>query len=225
MRTRAPASLRRSAIVKTSRGGGTWAYRGLDAPEWPDANLGEMASGGFGSWHHLAGRFFGALSPAGPPASDEAWARGTLLDGEQALWARMSGPDRRHAVGVARESIRLLDDDAPPREVVAAALLHDVGKVESSFGTFARVGITLAAMTAGRKRLVGWAGQSPEGSGPSGTGRVGLYLAHDRVGADLLERAGSHQLTVTWAREHHMPSTRWTVDSKVGGALKAADGD
>ena len=90
-----------------------------------------------------------------------------MLDGEQALWARMSGPDRRHAVGVARETIRLLDDDAPPREVVAAALLHDVGKVESSFGTFARVGITLAAMTAGRKRLVGWAGQSPEGSGPS----------------------------------------------------------
>jgi hypothetical protein len=224
-KTRAPASLRCSTIVKTSRGAGTWTDRGLDAPEWPDANLGEMASEGFGSWHHLAGRFFGALSPAGPPASDEAWARGTLLDGEQALWGRMSGPDRRHAVGVARESIRLLDDDAPPREVVAAALLHDVGKVESCFGTFARVGITLAAMTAGRKRLVGWAGQSPKGSRPSVRARVGLYLAHDRVGADLLERAGSHQLTVTWAREHHMPSTRWTVDSNVGGALKAADGD
>jgi len=227
-----------------------------------------MASDGFGSWHHLAGRFFGALSPAGPPAEDEAWAQGSLLEGEQALWARMSGPDRRHAVGVARETIRLLDNDQPPREVVAAALLHDVGKVESSFGTFARVGVTLAAMTGGRKRLLEWAGPPPAdpaaavpstggpstggpstggsatggsataGSAPAGPprpgspparrsvrARVGLYLAHDRVGAQLLERAGSHDLTVTWAREHHMPSDRWTVDAVVAGALKAADGD
>jgi HD domain len=184
--------------------------------------LGPMASEGFGSWHHLAGRFFGALSPAGPPANDEAWARAALLEGERALWARMSGPDRRHAVGVAREAIQLLGYE-PPREVVAAALLHDVGKVESSLGTFARVGVTLAAMTAGRKRLLEWAGPSP--AGRSLRARVGLYLAHDRVGAELLESAGSHDLTVTWTREHHLPPARWTVDSKVAGALKAADGD
>ena len=99
-----------------------------------------MASNGFGSWHHLAGRFFGALSPAGPPADDEAWALSSLLEGEQALWARMSGPDRRHAVGVARDTVQLLQPASPPRDVVAAALLHDVGKVESGLGTFARVG-------------------------------------------------------------------------------------
>jgi hypothetical protein len=212
-----------------------------------------MASEGFGSWHHLAGRFFGALSPAGPPEGDEVWAQGTLLEGEQALWARMSGPDRRHAVGVARETIRLLDDSDPPREVIAAALLHDVGKVESSLGTFARVGVTLAAVAAGRKRLLEWAGQPQTGSprsGPDVAGpdlagpdlagpdlagpdlagrsvksRVGLYLAHDRVGAELLQGAGSHNLTVTWAREHHMPPARWTVDCTIGNALKAADGD
>ena len=170
----------------------------------------------------------------------------------------MSGPDRRHAVGVARETIRLLDDNDPPREVVAAALLHDVGKVESSLGTFARVGVTLAAMAAGRKRLLEWASPSSAGTSPadpspadpspadpsladpspadrspadpspagrSVKSRVGLYLAHDRVGAELLESAGSHDLTVTWAREHHMPPARWTVDSTIGGALKAADGD
>ncbi len=115
-----------------------------------------MASNGFGSWHHLAGRFFGALSPAGPPDDDEAWALSSLLEGEQALWARMSGPDRRHAVGVARDTVQLLQPATPPRDVVAAALLHDVGKVESGLGTFARVGVTLAAMTAGRSRLLAW---------------------------------------------------------------------
>jgi hypothetical protein len=190
-----------------------------------------MAShGGFGSWSHLAGRFFGALSPAGPPPADEAWALGSLLEGEQLLWGRMSGPDRRHAVGVARETVRLLGPVAPSREVVAAALLHDVGKVESGLGTFARVGVTLAAMAAGRTRLLDWAGHATPGSAappqpPSWRERVGIYLAHDRLGGELLQRAGSDELTFTWAREHHLAPSRWTVDSKVGSALKAADGD
>ena len=59
----------------------------------------------FGSIRHLAGRFFDALVPIGPPDTDERWAEGHLLPGEQALWRRMSGPDRRHAVGVARRTI------------------------------------------------------------------------------------------------------------------------
>jgi hypothetical protein len=184
-----------------------------------------MASHGFGSWHHLAGRFFGALSPAGPPDDDEAWALGSLLEGEQLLWGRMSGPDRRHAVGVARDTVQLLQPGSPPREVVAAALLHDVGKVESGLGTFARVGVTVAAMTAGRSRLLGWAGSAAPRDRPSWRARIGMYLTHDRIGADLLQSAGSDELTVTWAREHHLPSARWTIDSRVAGALKEADGD
>jgi hypothetical protein len=185
-----------------------------------------MASHGFGSWGHLAGRFFGALSPAGPSPSDEDWALSSLLEGEQVLWHRMSGPDRRHAVGVARETVRLLGPGPQPREVVAAALLHDVGKVESGLGTYARVGVTLAAMGAGRTRVLNWAGSPPSRPGrPSWRARVGMYLAHDRLGADLLQGAGSNELTSTWAREHHMPKARWTVDSRVGDALKEADGD
>ncbi|HTW08088.1 MAG TPA: hypothetical protein VME46_11280 [Acidimicrobiales bacterium] len=179
----------------------------------------------FGSWHHLAGRFFGALSPAGPPIEDETWALGALLEGEQALWRRMSGPDRRHAVGVARETVRLLGGGQPPREVVAAALMHDVGKVEARLGTFSRVGVTLAAMAAGRTRLVAWAGAAGSGRRPSLRHRVGLYLAHDRVGAELLQVAGSKALTAAWAREHHLEPGRWTIDREVGSALKTADGD
>jgi hypothetical protein len=183
------------------------------------------ASSGFGSWRHLAARFFGALSPAGPPPGDESWALSSLLEGEHALWRRMSGPDRRHAVGVARDTVRLLGGDEPPREVIAAALLHDVGKVEARLGTFSRVGVTLAAMAAGRSRLLAWAGSPLEGERMSVRNRVGVYLAHDRVGAELLEAAGSQALTATWAREHHLDPARWTVDSGVGAALKAADGD
>ena len=148
-----------------------------------------------------------------------------MLEGEQRLWRRMSGPDRRHAVGVARDTVRLLGPDEPPPEVVAAALLHDVGKVESSLGTFSRVGVTLAALAAGRTRLLRWAGTATAPRPPSRRARVGMYLTHDHLGAQLLEAAGSRALTVSWAKEHHLAPARWTVDPRVGAALKAADGD
>ena len=153
---------------------------------------------------HLARRVVGSLRPGGPSPEDDAWAQGVLGPGERALWARMSRPDRRHAVGVARR----MGDAARP--VLAAALLHDVGKVESGLGTFARVGATIAGVAGGRDR---W------------SGRLGDYLRHDEIGARLLTDAGSDALTVAWAREHHLPPARWTVPPGVGAALKAADDD
>jgi hypothetical protein len=184
-----------------------------------------MASQGFGSWRHLAERFFGALSPAGPPPGDDAWALGLMVPGEQVLWRRMSGPDRRHAVGVARDALVLLGPSDPPSEIAPAALLHDVGKVESSFGTFARAGVTVAAMVFGRRRLQQWGDDAKATDRPSLRARVGRYLTHDRLGAQLLEDAGSRDLTVAWAGQHHLPPEDWTVDARVGAALKAADGD
>jgi hypothetical protein len=137
----------------------------------------------------------------------------------------MSGPDRRHAVGVARDSIGLLGPGDVPQEVIAAALLHDVGKVESSFGTFSRVMVTFAAIAFGRPRLLQWADRPSKAGGRTRRARVGLYLTHDSLGAELLKNAGSKPLTVSWAAEHHLDPERWTVDATVGAALKAADGD
>jgi hypothetical protein len=154
---------------------------------------------------HLAKRFVGSLRPGGPAAGDEAWARSQLLPGEVEVWARMSGADRRHAAGVAREVART----HPARPVVAAALLHDAGKVVSGLGTFARVGATVVGAVRGRD--VG--------------GRIGQYLRHPRLGAELLTAAGSDPLTVAWAAEHHLPPDRWTVPPDVAAALKAADDD
>ncbi|MHB8244160.1 MAG: hypothetical protein ACYDGN_02235 [Acidimicrobiales bacterium] len=179
---------------------------------------------GFGSWRHLAQRFFGSLSPAEPSPADESWAVEQLREGELALWRRMSSADRRHGVEVARGTISLLGTEQTRREIVAAALLHDVGKVDSEFGVFARVWITVAALIAGRSRLARWA-QVSKGSDSSLRARVGLYLTHDQVGSELLREADSHELTICWAAEHHLPCDRWTVDSAVGAALKAADGD
>ena len=167
---------------------------------------------------HLARRFFGSLSPRGPRREDEAWVQETLLPGERGLWSRMSRADRRHAAGVARRVEQALGVEAT-RAVLAAALLHDVGKVASGLGTYGRVVATLAGAAAGRESAAAWS----KASGV--TRRVGLYLRHPELGAEMLGLAGSDPLTVTWAGEHHLPEDRWTLPPAIAHALKAADDD
>ena len=105
------------------------------------------------------------------------------------------------------------------RPVLAAALLHDVGKVESGLGTYGRVVATLSAKVAGPDMATRWGRQR------GFVRRVGLYLQHDRLGRDLLALAGSDPLTVAWAREHHLPPADWTLPARVATALKDADDD
>ena len=161
---------------------------------------------------HLVRRFFGSLWPGGPAPSDELWVIGLLLDGEGELWRRMSGFDRRHAVGVARRVAADLGPEAT-RPVLAAALLHDVGKVDSGLGPIRRALATVWSWLLGHRRA------------SAGTGRMARYLRHDQIGADLLTTAGADPLTVTWTREHHLPESRWTLPPAIARSLKAADDD
>lgn len=167
---------------------------------------------------HLVRRFFGSLLPGGPSPAQQQWVDLQLTGGELELWHRMSGPDRRHAASVARDVERALGHEAT-RPVLAAALLHDVGKVESGLRTYGRVVATVSGMVAGREMAHTWRKQR------GFTRKVGLYLLHPDLGADLLELAGSDPLTVAWAREHHLPAEAWTVPHHLGEALKAADDD
>jgi hypothetical protein len=169
---------------------------------------------------HLAKRGLTSAVPLGPSAADETWARGQLTDAEQELWSRMSRADRRHAAGVARRVDAALGDGAD-RAVMAAALLHDVGKIESGFGPYRRVVATLSGMAVGHDPDVITAWTRTTGF----TRRVGLYLQHDRLGGDLLAMAGSADLTEAWAREHHRPESEWTLPPAIGRALKDADDD
>ena len=86
---------------------------------------------------HLARRFAASLTPRPPVASDREWALSLLSPAEADLWQRMAVQDRRHSILVARRFLELCE--APVREEVAAALLHDVGKLASGLGTFRRV--------------------------------------------------------------------------------------
>jgi hypothetical protein len=161
---------------------------------------------------HLAKRFFGSLRPGGPPAAEGAWVRSQLLPGEWELWSAMSGPDRRHSAAVARRVEAALGPRAT-KPVLAAALLHDVGKSASRLRTPSRVVATVTAGVVGRERASGW------------DSAIGRYLRHDEQGAALLAEAGSDPLTVAWTRQHHLPRDQWTVPQPEADALKAADDD
>jgi response regulator RpfG family c-di-GMP phosphodiesterase len=155
---------------------------------------------------HLAKRFAGSLT-AQPLSSDEQeWVQQHLIEGERRLWQRMSVADQRHAHGVALRVAASLGAEAT-RPVMAAALLHDIGKVESGLGTFGRSAATVLA-NAGVKSQ-----------------RVAQYRAHNEIGRRLLEDAGSDRLTSSWAYEHELDRARWTLPSRVAQALHAADDD
>jgi hypothetical protein len=167
---------------------------------------------------HLVKRFFGSIVPVGPSKKNEVWAAQTLLPEQRKLWFRMSRADRRHAVAVARRAERALGHEAAPA-VLAAALLHDIGKLDSRLSTYGRVIATVAGVVGGRDMAAQW-------SKASGfTRRVGLYLRHAELGGDMLVMAGSDPLTSTWAREHHLPEDQWTLPPAIARALKDADDD
>lgn len=169
---------------------------------------------------HLVRRFFGTVVPLAPRPADSEWAISQLLPAEARLWASMRSADRRHSIGVARRTQELLGE-AATRPVLAAALLHDVGKVDADLGAYGRVVATLsaAAIRHDPETIRDWTRTR------GFTRRVGLYLQHARLGGDMLELAGSDPLTVAWAREHHLPPDEWTVPAEVGRALKDADDD
>jgi hypothetical protein len=169
---------------------------------------------------HLAKRGLTSALPIGPSRRDAAWALAHLNAGERDLWARMSAVDRRHAAGVARRVHAALGERAT-RPVLAAALLHDIGKISAGLGTYRRIVATASALVVGHDPAVIEVWTRTTGF----TRKVGLYLQHDRLGGDLLDMAGSDPLTSAWAREHHHPEGDWTVPTDIGRALKDADDD
>lgn len=167
---------------------------------------------------HLARRFFGSLRPGSPAPADEAWAEAQLLPDEVGLWRRLSNPDRRHAVGVARAVAASLGPSAG-RPVLAAALLHDVGKIVSGYRTPARVAATVVWAAVGDDRADAWLERPPPWR------RLAQYRRHPELGAELLRAAGADPLTVAWAAEHHLPPARWSVPVDVATVLAACDDD
>jgi putative nucleotidyltransferase with HDIG domain len=162
---------------------------------------------------HLARRFFGSLRPRPVDEADVMWVRRVLTPSELHVWEALGGADRAESVAVAHRAARALGPDADP-VWIAAALLHDAGKTDAGLGTFGRAGATVVGivMRDGRARRL--------------ENRIGRYLAHDDIGAELLRAAGARPEVSAWAGAHHRreqwPATG--LPAPVATALAEADG-
>ena len=155
------------------------------------------------SFPHLVARFFGVLT-ARPLRPIEQQQVAGWLDNEVegALFWDQSSADQRHGyIAAAAVAARLPER----RDVIRAALLHDVGKRHARLGVIARSFASLVGLFGG-----------------SGRGRVAAYLDHGRRAAPELADAGAEAVVVDYARHHHAtrPST---IDQATWDLLQAAD--
>jgi hypothetical protein len=170
---------------------------------------------------HLVRRFARALWSGSPRAEDVAWVADILDPGELDLWRSLPNHDQRYTIRVAR----LVDEQLAGTEFggderwLAAALLHDTGKLDAGLGVVGRSVATLMGAFAGPARVERWASDS------GFRRRVAWYLHHDERGADRIRAAGGRDEAAQWAWAHHHRD-RWRasgVPVPVADALEAAD--
>jgi len=107
-----------------------------------------------------------------------------LAAAEGELFWRQAPADQRHAYETMRRCPRHQTD----RTVLAAALLHDVGKTLVDLGAVGRSLATIADVVRIPLR-----------------GRFATYRSHGALGAVLLETAGAAPLAIEFARRHPHP--------------------
>ena len=130
---------------------------------------------------------------------------------------RQPNHDQRHAIGVARDvQARLAGTEyADDPRWLSAALLHDIGKLDSRLGVYGRVVATVSGAAAGREHAEAWS----ESSGF--TRRVGLYLRHAELGADRIRIAGEPEEAALWSAAHHDPGS-WADAADPGAGDRRA---
>jgi len=167
---------------------------------------------------HLVRRFVQTARGREPDRDDLIWVAGQLTPGEKTLFDRMTPTDQAHSIEVARLATASVGSaSAMPAWATTAALLHDIGKIESGAGLVGRVIATvidpvLPGRLAARLQL-----------GPGPIGAIGRHLAYPELGASLLGAIGSDQFVRAWAEQHHLPEGDWTIPHDVGRALRSAD--
>lgn len=151
---------------------------------------------------HLARRFFRSWTSRRPGPALQETVTTILSAAEAEIFWRQPVPDLAHAVEGA-VAITALHPDRP--DLARAFLLHDVGKRHTGLGTIGRSVATALSMA-----------HLPR------TTRMQAYLDHGPIGGDELERAGSDDLTVAFAR-HHTEGMPHGVDPGDWAILVAAD--
>jgi len=172
---------------------------------------------------HLVKRFFGSIFAKELSLEAQGWVSDRLLGGEKLIWNQLSVEDQCHSHEVALNVfLRCQDEldvsDEKLRTIVAAALLHDCGKLVSGYGTYRRVGATLFWLVVPSSNAKKWVNKK-------GLKKLAQYRLHPELGAKMLKEAGSSELTYVWAADHHKPSEKWATPHQIGSILKECDDD
>lgn len=146
---------------------------------------------------YRAGQFWRVLTAGKLPESAWAEISAVLGEDELALFQRFSNSDRRHSYRVLRTLKSAGDQHA---DLLAAALLHDIGKTQAALSIWQRSLIVLGSAI------------FPQRSAQWGQGKANSWRApfavkekHPDWGADMAQKAGSRPLTVELIRRHQEP--------------------
>jgi len=168
-----------------------------------------------GALRYRVGQFLRALTAR---VSEEEVEQGiSILTPEaQALFRRQATQDRHHALAVYHA---LRQTGHTNLQLLAAALLHDVGKAAARLPAWQRAAIVLlerfaphllARLSRGEPR--GW--RRP----------LVIYAQHAEVGARWAQEAGCAPLTVALIRRHHDRLASCQIgEDQLLAALQAAD--
>jgi hypothetical protein len=137
------------------------------------------------------------------------------------LFRRQAAGEQAHSWRVMRTVANGAGPYANQRELLQAALLHDVGKTQAPLSLADRTLVVLARRLA-PDAAKHWAAGQPRGwRRPFVTARC-----HARWGAELCARAGAPPLTVSLVRRHQTPVTRpASPEDEMLAWLQAADDD
>lgn len=138
-----------------------------------------------------------------------------LTPDQLALFDRMGTHDQRHSLQVLRT---LLEDGQAQPDLLAAALLHDVGKARYPLRLWERPLVVLTRSF--RPQIVRRWGREPA---PRGWKRPFIiYEQHPVWGAEMAAAANCSPLAVELIRRHHEPAGD-SIDDRLLADLQAAD--
>ncbi len=160
-----------------------------------------------GSPAHLFRRFFDVAVARPLSESERSAVDGWLIPETTTVFFAQGDADQRHGYQAALTVVSAGVDD---RDVIAAALLHDIGKRHARLGILGR---TLASLMILLRMPLGE--------------RMAAYRDHGLLGARELARVGAPPLAIDFAMHHHgarppsIPSEIWDLLERADQPPKA----
>lgn len=152
---------------------------------------------------------------ARPRPEEMAEALACLTSAEQELFLQLPVADQSHSLRVWSTLARTGLQDA---DLLAAALLHDIGKLRYPLPLWERVIIVLA-----RKLFPGWVERVGSGSANGWRKAFAVSVQHPQWGSDMLAAVGSKPKTIEIVRWHQGPIESAETTRQQILALQAAD--